>query len=144
MQSTDYDNENENDNYKETFDNDDFVFTQKDGQYVGGGYKVQSMFLDKGISPVTTFNTKSSHDQDGGKISTPFENLAVPAGLFYINQRTSKKVIETPHFYEQHETISDDIFDKLFGLVNADNNQKKHKKTKRSKHHSNKLTKRRK
>lgn len=68
MQSNDYNNDNEND-YDETFDNEEFVFTKKDGQYVGGGYKVQSMFLEKGISPVTTFN--KDNDQNGGKMSTP-------------------------------------------------------------------------
>ncbi len=142
MQSNDYNNDNEND-YDETFDNEEFVFTKKDGQYVGGGYKVQSMFLEKGISPVTTFN--KDNDQNGGKISTPFEYLAVPAGLFYINQRTLKNKTETPAFFEHRETISDDIFDKLFGLVDADENKrKKHRTTKRSKHNPNKLTKRRK
>ena len=37
---------------------------------------------------MTTLN--EDREQDGGKVSSPFENLAVPAGLFYINTRIKK------------------------------------------------------
>lgn len=129
----------EDNNDYETFSHDDFVFTTKDGQFIGGGFTVESMFLEKGISPITTFNNDDK--QSGGKISSPFENLAVPAGLFYISQRTLKNKNEM-QFNNERETISDDIFDKLFNMVNADKKPKKH--TKRHKNKHNKLTKRRK
>ena len=57
-----------------------------------------------------------------------FENLAVPAGLFYINQRVPKVDLDTDkkdHHYKQHEMLSDDMVDKLFGLVEADKKRKR-------------------
>jgi hypothetical protein len=111
---------------QDIFDNNEFVFTQKDGEFVGGGYKVNSFFLQNDISPITTYNNS---DQQGGNVSSPFENLAVPAGLFYINQRIPKQN-KTNNHYEKHEMISDDVMDKLFGLIEAD--KKKKRKTRKN------------
>ena len=125
------------------FGDDDFVFTQtigKDGkqEIVGGGYKVNSFFLQGGLAPLTTLNT-ADQNQDGGKVSTPFENLAVPAGLFYINQRIPKNKNNVDDFYyKQHETLSDDMIDKLFGLVEVD---KKRKRKTRKHNNANKTNK---
>ena len=56
-------------NDNEYFSGGDFVFTQdSDKNIVGGGYKINSDLLEKTLS------------QTGGKSSSPFENLAVPAG----------------------------------------------------------------
>ena len=85
-ETNNYDNE-------EIFEGGDFVFTKANDPetggsiIVGGGYKVKSFFLQGGIPAMTTLNKP---DQNGGKVSSPFENLAVPAGLFYINQRVPK------------------------------------------------------
>jgi hypothetical protein len=122
---------------EELFGGDDFVFTRAmdtetgETRFVGGGYKVNSFFLQSGIPAMTTLNT---HEQTGGKqVSSPFENLAVPAGLFYINQRIPKNDMDVDithgHYYKQHNTISDDIIDKLFGLVDAD--KKRQRKTRK-------------
>jgi hypothetical protein len=111
----------------EVFENDDFVFTKKDGHFMGGGYKLNSIFLQQNISPITTFNDPDDMQNGGEQVSSKFENLAVPAGLFYINQKTLKQ--KNDPYYTTHNTISDDIFDKLFGLVDAD--KKKKRKTRR-------------
>lgn len=120
----------------EIFDTNDFVLTQKkddDGKIkiVGGGYKIQSSFLKGGTSIMTTIN---KGEQNGGKVSSPFENLAVPAGLFYVNMRVPKKDLnrETQEHYKPHETISDDMIDKLYSLVEVD----KKRKRKTRKHHN--------
>jgi hypothetical protein len=75
---------------------------------------------------MTTFNNPEEGGQDGGKVSSPFENLAVPAGLFYINQRSKRHDddIKNNH-YKQHESLSDDMIDKLFGLVEVDKKRKR-------------------
>ena len=92
-------------------------------QFLGGGYKINSTLLQSGMSPLTTFN---DGNQNGGKVSSPFENLAVPAGLFYINQHIPKNTdIKEDIYYKKHQTISDDIMDKLFGLVEANKKQKR-------------------
>jgi hypothetical protein len=109
------------------FGGDEFVFTKNhkpDGttEIIGGGYKVNSFFLQDGLPAMTTFNNSQ---QTGGKVSSPFENLAVPAGLFYINQKIPKNdnLLDKP--YQKHEMLSDDIMDKLFRLVNVDKKRKR-------------------
>jgi hypothetical protein len=126
---------------------EEFVLMQsnnEDGktQFVGGGYKVNSFFLQGGNPIMTTYNNSSS-DQSGGKVSSPFENLAVPAGLFFINQRIPKNYLDEDittdkkyNAYTKHETVSDDMIDKLFGLVDAD--KKRKRKTKKHIEKSNK------
>lgn len=120
----------------EIFDTNDFVLTRKkddDGKIkiVGGGYKIKSSFLQGGNPIIRTIN---SDTQLGGKVSSPFENLAVPAGLFYVNMRVPKKYLdrETQQHYKPHETISDDMIDKLYSLVEVD----KKRKRKTRKHHN--------
>lgn len=112
----------------EIFDGGEFVFTKRpDGTVVGGGYKIDSMFLNEDLPPMTTFNTDLK--QEGGKVSTPFENLAVPAGLFFINSRVPKKYLNREnqeHYnYKSHEAVPDDIMDKLFSLVEVDKKRKR-------------------
>ena len=105
------------------FNDDDFVYTQVKGddgstEIIGGGYKVNSIFLKAGMPLMTT----STFDriQDGGKkVSTPFESLAIPAGLFYINQKMQKLDNKEDIHYNPHNVIPDDLFDKLFALVDG-------------------------
>jgi hypothetical protein len=108
----------------------EFVFMQRVGgdgepEFIGGGYKVNSFFLNAGESPMKTINNDNT--QDGGKVSTPFENLAVPAGVFFINQRIKKTNTDSysKDRYKNHEMLPDDIFDKLFGLVEVDKKRKR-------------------
>lgn len=134
MYMTELNNKVEDDDY-ELFEGGDFVFTQKDGKFVGGGYKIKTAFLEGGMPIMTTINDHDSHT--GGKVSSPFENLAVPAGLFYINTRVPKKYTDkTEEEYKPHQTINDDIMDKLYSLVEV--NKKQQRKTKKI---ANKLTK---
>ena len=133
----------------ELFGDNEFVLTEsvddETGKrtFVGGGYKVESFFLKGNVPIMTTYNNNNnnnnnkSSNQSGGKVSSPFENLAVPAGLFYINQKIPKIYFDENvdiedkkfHLYKKHETVSDDIIDKLFGLVDAD--KKRKRKTKK-------------
>jgi hypothetical protein len=136
----------------ELFNGGDFVFNRMideetgESTIVGGGYKINSFFLQSGLPAMTTLNSPQQTDGKvtggkvtggrvtGGKVSSPFENLAVPAGLFYINQRVPKNDLYKPdHHYKEHEMLSDDMIDKLFGLVEADN-----KKKRKSRKHINK------
>jgi hypothetical protein len=147
-----FENENENENEGGGFGKEEFVLTRTNNgggetQFVGGGYKVNSFFLQGGKPIMTTYNNSSSStnssDQSGGKVSSPFENLAVPAGLFFINQRIPKNYLDEDidtdkkyNAYTKHETVSDDMIDKLFGLVDAD--KKRKRKTKKHIEKSNK------
>ncbi len=120
-------------NDEELFGHNDFVFTRKidektgNAEIIGGGYKVNSFFLQNEM-PILFPAGLSKSNQDGGKVSSPFDNLAVPAGIFYINQRVQKKDRDTNdinNYYTKHETASDDMIDKLFGLVEADKKRKR-------------------
>lgn len=120
------------------FGGNEFVFTQKmnpeTGNYtiVGGGYTIDSTLLSLGI-PIMETRNLSNQTQSGGKVSSAFDNLAVPAGLFYINQRNYKNDLETDkkdNHYKEHEIISDDMIEKLFGLIDAD--KKRQRKTKKN------------
>ena len=63
---------------------DDFIFYKENGKIMSGGYTVNSILLNSGISPMQTNNIGN---QTGGKVSSVFENLAVPAGLFYAHPK---------------------------------------------------------
>jgi len=124
-----------------SFSENELIFYKENDQIKSGGYGIQSALLNNNISPMTTMNILfSSGGGTGEKVSTPFENLAVPAGLFFINQKVPK--MYSNEHWKNHEVISDDIYDKLFDLIRADNKKKrktrkntlnsiKHKKTKR-------------
>ena len=115
------------------FEDDDFVINRDtNGNIIGGGYKINtSYFSQHGTPAMTTYN---EYEQTGGKVSSPFENLAVPAGLFYVNMRIPKNyssAIEDK--YTTHQTASDDLIDNLYALVEID----KKKKRKTRKHYNN-------
>jgi hypothetical protein len=113
-------------NYNNIFNGGEFVLTQdSNGEFVGGGYKIISSFLQGGQPIMTTLNDK---EQDGGNVSSPFENLAVPAGLFYINTKILKNENLNEHF-NNRKTAPDDMIDKLYALVEYD--KKRKRKTKK-------------
>lgn len=118
----------------ELFNGGDFVLMKnKEGEIIGGGYKFESSFFKQNVPIMTTLN---QNNHIGGDVSSPFENLAVPAGLFYINTKVPKKDINintNSKTYEQfmgHNTVPDDLMDKLFALVEVD--KKRKRKTKKN------------
>ena len=118
--------ENNLDYNTQFFNGGDFVITQMaGGEFISGGYKIASNFL--GDELMTTFNNLN---QDGGKVSSQFENLAVPAGLFYINTRIKKNNnINLEEHYNNRKTAPDEMIDKLYSLVEFD--KKRKRKTKK-------------
>lgn len=119
------------DNVNDALNTDDFVmYKDASGNYIGGGYIINSELLNNGGSPIHTLNS-NSYATGGDKVSSPFENLVVPAGLFFINQKLPK--CNHDEKYSKHTTLSDDIHDKLFALINL-NNPIKHKNKKTKKH----------
>ena len=133
----------------ELMEPNDFIFHSNDeGVITGGGYTINSLFLQEGGRPMKTMNQnniniKSDKNAEIKKgVFDLFDNLAVPAGLFYANPKLSKNEydIET---YKNHDMIPDDIHDKLFALIEVDKKNKRktkkqvnkinNKKTKRNK-----------
>jgi len=151
----------------EIFNNNELIMYQEDGKIMSGGYAVNSILMNNGQAPLNTYHyggskslersiegnkdNKERIKEDSKEIS-PFDNLAVPVGIFYINSDHLKSDYEKPNIntFNQRYMISDDIYDKLFELAsfkqskntkNRKNTRKntsqilnsQHKKTKRAK-----------
>lgn len=129
--------------------NNDLIFYQKDGVIMSGGYSLNSGLLHQGISPMKTINTieqtqsagsvDDSEKEREARVSDIFANLAIPTGLYLMNQKplynNYNKFTQNSN---EHTMVSDDIYDKLFNLVQLDeSNKKKYNKTKKHKHEDN-------
>ena len=109
-----------------TFLKNDLIFYKnEDGTIMSGGYNVESHMLQQDMHPMKTLN----FEQNGGKdkFSDNFHNLAVPAGLYFISQPQSKAIKEKePMIYGgEHAPLPDDIFDKLYEMIEYDNKRKR-------------------
>lgn len=110
-----------------SFLEDELIFYKENDQTKSGGYSVKSALLNNNIAPMTTMN--SIILGGGEKMSDSFDNLAVPAGLFFINQKIPKMQAEQK--FEYHKVIPDDLYDKLFDLIKYNTNKKEKKKTRK-------------
>lgn len=123
--------------------NYDLIFYRNDeGNIMSGGYDVDSHMLRNNISPMQTLNLgqNGGKDKNETRVSNDFENLAVPVGLYYITQPQSKaKYKEQNSYHKEHTALSDDIFDKLYEMIEYDD--KKKRKTKKLDIHFDKPTK---
>jgi hypothetical protein len=125
------------DNIKDGFNPDDLVFYQEGGNIMSGGFSINNMFLSGNQPALKTMN--SSKFQEGGSISSIFKDLAVPAGLFHLQQNPTKHFI--PSTFGSNEVVEDTLYDKLLKLMEPDNDKRK-KQTKKVKNSKNNKTKR--
>ena len=89
----------------------DLVIYNKDGNVMAGGFKVDTIYGNE--SPLKTLN--STHSQSGGSVGEIFADLAVPAGLLFMQQNyPSKYKFET---LSHENAISDSMHDKLLSMV---------------------------
>ena len=100
---------------------------------MSGGYLIDSILLKQGISPITTIN-----HQEGGKnsnsdkrVSSIFENLAVPAGLLYIQSKGSSMTNLNERKKQENIVLDDEIHDELFKSIEVAFNARKKKNTKK-------------
>ena len=104
---------------------DDLVITKEGKNVMSGGYKIDNIFLQNNISP---FKTDNSSNQEGGNVSSMFANLAVPAGLLLLQQKTNKKTFSNMYNKENNEIVDSSLYDKLLNIASG----KKEKKVKSS------------
>ena len=109
----------------------DLVFYKKGDTIMSGGYTIESMLMNGGIPPMTTDN---NNIQKGGGVSSMFKNLAVPAGLLFLQQEVKEKKYESAN--QSH--VDEDMHDKLLELVSPENRKKFSIKTRRNKNTSTK------
>ena len=136
------------------FNDGDLVLYKENGKIMSGGYSIDSILLQSGESPLTSYfngGTLESEGLEGNKErekerKNPFANLAIPVGIFYINQQATKSDYEKKSYddehYKKHDMLSDDIYDKLFEMASSNRRDKKDdkkddkKKHKFTKHHN--------
>ena len=117
-------------NYKPEFTDDDFLFYKAGDVIMSGGYSIDSLLLKEGISPMQTFNSLENNNQMGGnKPSNIFENLAVPAGLLFINKKNIGSYSSLSD-YKETKMLPDNIFDEFMSMIEMD--KRKRKKTRRN------------
>ena len=106
---------------------DELLFYKKDDNIMSGGYSINSIFLNDGISPMKTLNSLENDQTGGKKVSSIFDNLAVPAGLFLINQK-SFTGISNLTTNKNSEMLPDNIFDEFMKMIEVDKKNKKGKR----------------
>ena len=101
------------------FSGEDLIFYKENDKIMSGGYLINSILLNQGLPAMTTLNQNYYGGQRDAesKVSSIFENLAVPAGLFYMNTKT--EIIKNQPFDDeiQHVPLTDDLHDQLFALI---------------------------
>ena len=112
----------------------DMIYNMNDGKIMAGGYSVNSILLNDQQPALY------QQQQEGGKgtkkVSDRFKNLAVPAGLLYINDNSSDN--SQINNNESNAIINDALYEKLLHLAGPEikhnnDNTDKHKKQTRSK-----------
>jgi hypothetical protein len=130
-------------NYSNGLNSNDLVFYKEGESVMSGGYKLNSIFLQNGVSPMQTNNEKRRQkglETDSEKslsldkeVSSLFNDLVIPVGLFFNNSKLFPENKVPFREYEEHTMLSDDIFDKLFKMVEYDSRKNKFSKTKKMK-----------
>ena len=91
----------------------DMVYNINDGKIMAGGYSVNSILLND--------QRPAMYQKEGGKsknekVSDRFKNLAVPAGLLYINESVSENA-KINDAKINDAIINDDLYEKLLDLA---------------------------
>jgi hypothetical protein len=123
------------------YSNSPLIFNQNGGDTFVAGYMIPETF-----GRITTYNGLQDENnlQKGGNIelvSNLFKGLAVPAGLFLLQQNYGDKSNKKPYQIIKQNVIEDDLYEKLFNMVSNNDKKKFIKKTRINKNkHYNKKT----
>jgi len=103
------------------FIDNDFVIYKENGKMQSAGFTVNSIMLQKGITPIIAGG--GSRTTTDANADSAFSNLAIPAGLYYfdggfLDQRGGNAKNAT--YINEDKHISDDLYTKLLGLVGGD------------------------
>ena len=121
-----------------SFSLEDLIITKNSAdETICGGFKVNNILLNSNNPAIVTMNAGK---KTLNKVSSLFDELAVPAGLLFIQDKLN------PRYSEKTANIIDDtIYDKLFNLaqINTKKQTKKRLKINRKKGTKNRTNKRR-
>jgi hypothetical protein len=127
----------------------DMIYNMNDGKIMAGGYSINSILLnDQQPAMYQKEGGKNKHD----KVSDRFKNLAVPAGLLYINESVSnnepinnESINNEP--INNDKIINDDLYERLLYLAGPESPKseretpKKQTRSKKGKNNKKKMTK---
>lgn len=115
---------------------DDLIITKNsNNETICGGFKVNNILLNSNNPALITMN---SGKKPLNKVSSLFDDLAVPAGLLFINDKM------TPRYSEKTNNVIDEtLYDKLFNLarINTKKQSKRRLKINKKKSTRNKTNK---
>jgi hypothetical protein len=115
-------------------DAENFIYHKQGGQVMSAGYSINNKLLEGGIPALVQYK-----NQSGGGI----ESLAVPAGLFLLQQSISSKTNALDIIKKEPEVISEGVYDKLLKLMDPKQKKKQKRKTRgKSKKRSKRKTRR--
>lgn len=119
----------------------DLIFSNVGDDKIIAGYMIPNT-----LNAVTTYNGmyEENKPQCGGNVSLVsdlFKGLAVPAGLFLMQQSVSKKPVTDGINIVKHNTIDTDLYDKLLDLVSVKDKKLFNNKTRKNKKQNNKTRK---
>lgn len=116
---------------------DDFVFCKKaNGDITSCGFRIDSELMKHNMSPFLVYST--NHDKNNEKtddVSDMFRNKSVPMGIYHASAKRTRYPVNIEEDAEELE-IDDDLYEKLIGLVEVSQTNKKKmtKKHRKDKH----------
>lgn len=106
------------------FKDSELVMYKKDGKIYGGGFTVNSIMMQHGISPITRVNVGGGGgSKKGGGINDSFANLAIPAGLYYFDTGLVGQSGGGKQFVKEEGHVSDAMYSTLMDLAGNINDE---------------------
>jgi hypothetical protein len=96
------------------FEDNELVMYKENGKIYSAGFTVNSVMLQHGISPIISGGGRG--EKTGG-MEGSFNNLAIPAGLYYFDGLQQGGSVESGKYINEDAHISDDFYSTLLGLA---------------------------
>lgn len=113
-------------------DFEDCVYNKtKDGKIMVGGYSLNSILSKYPIMNSNTNIAPSEIQKGGSNFAALFKDLAVPAGLLYLQQSFNIKQKPFSRLIKDTDIIKDSIYDNLVDLVSVKSRRKHNAKTRK-------------
>ena len=115
---------------------DDFVFCKKaNGDITSCGFRIESNLMKHNMSPFLVYSTKQENIGENNDVSDMFRNKSVPMGIYHTSAKRTRYPVNMEEDAEELE-IDDDLYEKLIGLVEVSqaNKRKMTKKHRKDKH----------
>ena len=126
------------------FTDNELVVYKQNGKTYSGGFTVNSLMMQHGISPIIGGGGGSvGSTKTEGPLHDTFHNLAIPAGLYYFDGGLEQKGgAKNATYVNEEEYVSDELYSRLMELAGnvqgstntneePDKKEGKHKRTKK-------------